>query len=123
MKFNLIARKSKKQTPFSVSRRSTIGYMKPLRDWTVGLAVAVVTFLSGVSFITYDFYRQSGVPTQEVTAEYEPVVYQEKEVIRFSEMYEEKERAFNTLRERRVYITEPLQEVSDMAGQEPLADS
>lgn len=115
MKFDLSTLKSKmRRAATSTEGSDVLRFMNPNRDWLLGLTVAAVLFILGAGYIAYDFYQQFGVPSQAVVVEEQPVVYRSDEVVQYAELYEEKEREFNTLRARRPYVppaTEPEEEV------------
>lgn len=115
MKLNLSVLTSKiRRTAAPAEGSDVLRFMNPNRDWFLGLTAAVVLFILGAGYIAYDFYQQFGVPNQAVIVEERPVVYQGDEVVRYAELYEEKEREFNALRARRPYVppvAEPEEEV------------
>lgn len=84
----------------SVSRNANVqGYMNPMRDWALGLCVAILFFLVGAAYIAFDFYDQlGGIATIEVEDAPQPIVYRDKEIIFYADMYSKKELRFNTLR-------------------------
>lgn len=102
--------------------------MDPLRDWAIGLSIATIGFLTGVTFIAFDFYSQMNqAPEKEVVVEAKPLTYRERDVVKFAEFYTEKGKTFNLLREKKAYVspevkTEPV--IPDPEGEalEPLAE-
>jgi hypothetical protein len=86
--------------------------MNPLRDWAIGLSVAVLVFIGGISFIGYDFYSQFGSAGEEAAIEAQPVTYRDKEVRAYAEHYTEVENTFNKLRSNRAYVPPPAQTAS-----------
>lgn len=106
--FKIFSNKGSLATLFS---KGGTGYvMNPVRDWTIGLMVATICFLVGVAFISYDFYTQiSQDPKKDLVVESKPLVYKEKEVIRYAGLYAEKASTFNKLREvKHVPISETV---------------
>jgi|GEM_PF-2498073 len=96
MKFNLSNFTKKKHlTLIGVSGSSS--RLHSLRDWAIGLALAVVLFLGGVSYIAFDFYTQFGVEKEQVTGG-TPLQYNASKVHMYAEKYNEKERAYEGVR-------------------------
>lgn len=82
--------------------------INPLRDWSVGLAVAAAIFCLGIGVTAFDFYSQFYVTTDVEVGE-KPLVYRGNEVEMYSEIYEKKEQEFDRLRSQIVVI--PVQEL------------
>lgn len=102
-------------------------FVNPLRDWTIGLFVAVCIFLGGVGAIGLDFYLQFGAPNEAVPVEEQTVVYREREVVQYAEEYNKKETRFKELRTHTVSVPAKVEEVASTttaATEEvaPLAD-
>ena len=96
MKFNLSNFTKKKHlTLIGVSGSSS--RLHSLRDWAIGLALAVVLFIGGVSYIAFDFYTQFGVEKEQVTGG-TPLQYNANKVHMYAEKYNEKERAYKGVR-------------------------
>ena len=96
MKFNLSNFTKKKHlTLIGVSGSSS--RLHSLRDWAIGLALAVVLFIGGVSYIAFDFYTQFGVEKEQVTGG-TPLQYNANKVHMYAEKYNEKERAYEGVR-------------------------
>ena len=96
MKFNLSNFTKKKHlTLIGVSDSSS--RLHSLRDWAIGLALAVVLFIGGVSYIAFDFYTQFGVEKEQVTGG-TPLQYNANKVHMYAEKYNEKERAYEGVR-------------------------
>lgn len=96
MKFDLSNFKKKKHlTLIGVSGSSS--RLHSLRDWAIGLALAVVLFLGGVSYIAFDFYTQFGVEKEQVSGG-TPLQYNANKVHMYAEKYNEKERAYEGVR-------------------------
>lgn len=119
---------SKHHSQSSLSSKGGTGYeMNPVRDWTIALSIATLSFLVGTTFIAFDFYTQiSQAPKQEVTVTEKPMTYNEKDVVRYAELYAERVDMFNKLREEKVYIQTPveIEKESNEQGEEgvePLA--
>ena len=119
MKFSLKNIRFRKTPSVRGWSGGTQNYMNPSRDWTWGIFTATVVFLGGSVFIGLDFYDQFGAPARDVVAEIQPIVYQEKEVVRYAELYNERERAFNMFREKKVYTVPPETVNLDGAGEVP----
>jgi hypothetical protein len=98
-----------------LSSKGGTGYeMNPVRDWTIALSIATLSFLVGTTFIAFDFYTQiSQAPKQEVTVTEKPMTYNEKDVVRYAELYAERADMFNRLREEKVYVPPPVEIESD----------
>ncbi len=88
--------------PFKKRKRDTSGdYMNPLRDWTIGLTVAVIFFVGGVSAIIFDFYTQFGVNIGADDGNKKNIpVYSTSEVRTFARQYAEKSDEFEKLRKK-----------------------
>lgn len=112
---SVVPRLSKDGTGYSIN---------PVRDWTMGLFVATLCFLVGVTYIGFDFYSQiSRVPNEEIVTDVKPVTYKEKDVVRYAEFYAEKASTFNKLREQRPYIPPVVvvEEKKDVDSEENIA--
>jgi hypothetical protein len=96
MNFNLNVKLGAKSQKHS-SKKSPREFINPIRDWTIGLFTATVLFLTGVVFIALDFYLQFIAEPQAFVAEDQLVVYPEKEVRHYAELYRKKEENFNAL--------------------------
>ncbi len=105
-------KKSKNGKAFFLTlwRNGVHDYINPVRDWTIGLAVAILVFLCGVAYISFDFYTQFGAPKDTVYVESQSVGYRDVEVKKYAEQYIEKERVFNELRKDRSYVIEVIPE-------------
>lgn len=90
-------------------RSGVLGFMNPTRDWTIGFLLSATILVVGVAYTIFDFREQFSRTGQEVTLDNQPVIYEEKEVVRYAELYEEKEREFNALRAHRVYTPPPVE--------------
>lgn len=85
------------------SKKKEVTLTNPLRDWSIGLILAVVLFISGVLVIVFDFYFQFVSPEiPEVTEK--PLIYRENEVREYANLYNEKAKEFKALRNAQVYI-------------------
>jgi hypothetical protein len=85
------------------AKRKRVELIHPLRDWSIGLAIAVFGFFGGVTAIAIDFYFQLVSPiTPEV--EEKPLVYKEEEVVRYASQYNERAQIFNEHRSTQIYI-------------------
>lgn len=105
MKLNFKIFSKGSSSPSRLSKDGTGYSINPVRDWTRGLFTATLCFLIGVAFIGFDFYSQiSQTFSQEIATETKPVIYKEKDVIRYAEFYAEKANTFNKLREQKAYI-------------------
>ena len=103
-------------------------YVNPIRDWMKMLVLAVLVLLTGLSFFGFRFYTQFGTFEQGEISEQSAVIYNEKEVRTFAEMYSVKEAVFNKLRNDVQYIPPVQQEdpvslaTSTEGALEPLAE-
>ena len=95
MKFQLTALKKKKHLAL-VGESGTSNRLHSLRDWSIGLALAVLVFLGGVSYIAYDFYTQFITQTGD-TFDESSIQYHPEKVRRYAEEYKRKEEAFSEL--------------------------
>ena len=77
--------------------------INPIREWIIGLSVAVVVFSSGIAFTAFDFYTQL-VSQTEIVIDEKPLVYRQNEVKFYAEFYDEKEQAFEALRLYKEYV-------------------
>jgi len=101
MKFNF--KQSKKNKVFLAKwwRDNMHEYLNPTRDWTIGLFVAVLLFVLGIGYIGFDFYIQFGAPKDIVYIETQSVGYRDVEVKRYAEQYDERERIFRELQQKK----------------------
>lgn len=74
------------------------GYVHGTRLWMIVLAVAVSLLMCGIAYSAYNFYRQYGSLSEDVSVEGKIVQYRDKEVLEMATKYSEKESAFETLR-------------------------
>ena len=111
MKFNKIGIKKIKKI-FKRTSPKRHEYMNPVRDWSYGLVVAAVLFLSGVTMTAIDFYFQMKPKEPEATNTTSTnFAKQLDEVDEYAAEYNEKARQFNALRNSQVYVP-PAEEVS-----------
>lgn len=89
--------------------REVGAYMNPMRDWTLGLSIAVLVLLGGFSYFAFEFYVQFGIPEADVVGEKTAVSYNEKEVRFYAKQYETKEAVFNQLRQDMKPLSSPVQ--------------
>ncbi len=73
-------------------------YVRPLRDWAIGLVCVSVVFISGLGLIAFDFYQQFLDSRQELTISKEAISYPEQDVRRYAKLYADRDALFNTLR-------------------------
>lgn len=127
MKFTFAKIKDAKSVLSTLKPRGHGDEMNPLRDWAIGLFLAVLMFLAGVAYIAHDFYSQFGQSNTQVVAEAQTVVYRDAEVKSFAEEYATKEKMFNALRSNvRYEPPAPILEESEDTEEEvtePLADN
>lgn len=122
MKFTL-----KKKRGRRIAQPRSHDLMNPSRDWLFMLALAVLTFGSGVVYVVFDLYGQFG-DTDQLVATEQKVEYQAKEVSYYAQMYEEREMEFMRLRKDRHYVpsegTEEETSVKDSGADssDPLAE-
>ncbi len=91
-------------------------YTNAVRDWTLGLFIAVLLFFIGVLFIALDFYSQFGVVAEFTAQDTKTETYRDKEVKMFAEEYSEKQKTFNELRAE---VVAPTPEVLTPVTVEP----
>ena len=77
-------------------------YVNPLRDWSIGLALATLFLVSWTSYIAFDFYDQFIAPLEIENVTSEGVLYKEKEILFYAKEYDEKEKTFEALRKNRI---------------------
>lgn len=96
MKFGLKTHTGKKHLAL-VGESGSSNHLHPLRDWSVGLGLAVLVFIGGVTYIGYDFYAQFIIEAKEVSAE--SLIHYHSEKVRMqAEEYDKREQKFNELR-------------------------
>ncbi len=107
MKFNLslLLHTSKSHTKHGGQKSD---FVNPARDWGAGLMIAALTFCCGVGYLVFDFNAQFGAASDSIVIESQPVIYRDKEVQSYAELYFEKERMFNDLRRQRQVVV-PVQ--------------
>lgn len=105
MKLNFSFLKQKKSRSLEEWKRINQG-MNPIRDWMIGITVAAVVFICGVSYVAYDFLTLLESTATEIETEDRPVTYHEKEVIEYAEKYTKNEQTFKELRAEKVFISE-----------------
>lgn len=86
-------------------------FADPNRDWARGLLTAIIFFIGAMVYVSVDFYLQFLAPNDEIMVDVEPVVYKDKDVVFYAEVYAERDVLFNTLRETRAYV--PPQESAE----------
>ena len=101
----------------------------PAREWIAGLLFATLIFVIGVVLTCFDFYNQFYVDNDTTPQPTTPIEYNAKEVHNYAEKYNTKEKAFNALRENRVYVAPapveepvPSPKVESTQEPDPLAD-
>jgi len=82
--------------------------INPSRDWIIGLSVATTVFLVGIGITVFDFYSQLYVSPNDSNVSKNSLMYRDSEVKSYSDLYDEKEKEFNELRQSRVY-TPPIE--------------
>lgn len=94
-------------------------FVNPTRDWFVGLLGVIVCFCVGIAYIVYDFNMQVGAD-QDITLDGVDVIsYPERDVLRYADIYKEKQAAFDALR-----TAAPLRGAAQPTpNAEPLADA
>lgn len=90
-----------------------------MRDWAIGLSCAVVTLVSGIVYIGLDFYEQYKSVNQDVAVEEQEVLYNDKEVIHYAELYKKREMTFDTLRQERSAVIFQEENVEDTTENVP----
>lgn len=73
-------------------------FINPSRDWMFVLSAAVLCFIAGVAYTAHDFRSQFS-PTAATSNESSGVSYPASDVIRYAEIYNERESAFTELRD------------------------
>ncbi len=73
-------------------------FMHLMRDWMSILGVSVLILILGVAYSAFDFYTQFGESSTGAPVPEKHIRYRDKEIVSFSDIYVEKEKAFNALR-------------------------
>ncbi len=102
----------------------------PAREWITGLFFATGIFVIGVILISLDFYNQFYAVEDDTPVVTHSIEYNAKEVHSYAEKFNAKEKAFNALRQNRVYVAPtPVGDVpistpveTSVTEPEPLAD-
>jgi hypothetical protein len=94
--------------------RGEFDYVRPTQHWTIGLSIAALMFVCGVSFIVYDFRRQFNIPDEPVSVAPKKVEYNEVEVTSQAKIYREREEEFNRMLSDGRYVipSQPLPQAS-----------
>ncbi len=98
MKFSLKLPKRKKQSQVVIGQGSAPLYTNPVREWTIGLGVALLCLIGGVVGIAFDFRTQFGATSEEAAYEQKASTYQANEILFYAQQYTDRENAFNVLR-------------------------
>jgi hypothetical protein len=77
-------------------------YINPVREWLVGLMIAMIAFVSGIIFIALDFYEQLEASPDDVAVEH--FNYKETDVKYYADQYRQKEQIFNKMRKSSLYV-------------------
>jgi len=79
-------------------------FINPQRDWYRGFTVAGALFIIGISYIAYDFYVQFISSPETPIVSTEIASYPKNDVVYFSEMYAERERTLERLRNEQLQM-------------------
>ncbi|MCF7815881.1 MAG: hypothetical protein K9M10_04115 [Candidatus Pacebacteria bacterium] len=118
MKFNLNILKRGEKIPQVRLKKRSGGYVNQVRDWTIGLGLAGITFIGGISYIAYDAYVQFWKVTDSANVGGKVETYNEKEVKAYAAIYDDKEKEFEALRGIRKTFIEQEKEVSVEVSQD-----
>ncbi len=112
MKFSLKFKtgKQKKVSHVTLEQSSAPEYTNPMREWTIGLGVAILLLVVGGVAIGFDFYKQFGAPSKPTSLEQKASEYNDAGVRFYANEYREREQAFGALREKRpqTVVTQPV---------------
>ncbi len=96
-------------------KRNTGELSDPVYYWVLGLIFAFVIFLVGVVFIISDFRAQFNSSDSENSTSEKPILYAEKEIKEYAELYRKKEEVFNELRKNKQVIEQIVAPVVEEA--------
>jgi hypothetical protein len=106
--------------PFGGASRASI---HPVRDWLVGLSVAMLVFLGGAAAIAYDFRIQFVLPPEATESTAVTMKYSERDVRHYAERFEARDVEFAKLRGVVVPRADIVSEVPENTEEsQPLAD-
>jgi hypothetical protein len=94
MKWSLKKQKRASTTHSHAGRKG----MHPMRDWMIGLGVAVIVFAGAVTLIAHDFRVQFILPPELNATTTVEVKYSESDVEWYAKRFNEKDAHFNSLR-------------------------
>ncbi len=119
-------KKSKTGRAFLINlwRSGVHDYVNPVRDWTVILGLATVTFLCGVLYTAYDFYTQFGAQNNSVSVPSVTPTYRDTEVRDLATFYASKETEYRTLTTTRtIQYIEPEPTAAPSAQEDALDET
>src|SRR5690606_26472893 len=90
-------------------------YVSPARDWFVGLCIATACLVSGCVYVVLDFYNQVHTSLDASELKTDVVTYNERDVVRYAEIYTKKSAVFETMRVDRRFVAPSEEEVADEA--------
>lgn len=111
MKFQLGNLRSKKKITL-IGESGTSNQLHSVRDWAIGLGIATLVFLGGVSYVAYDFYTQFVIKANEVPED-STIQFHPEKITRYAHEFENKENAYNELRGKKIEVVIPEEKNSE----------